>query len=241
MLDPRRAPGLWLVGAMVLLTACGTAPALTPSPSPTPLGAEPCNADVLADAVDAIKGVEGYRFIQDLGTLRAPRRVGGERYWTTTRTEGAFLAPDLYREAVVSTTDLLPHSGYWEAVAIGEQAWFLRSSEPDGPREWTETELNIRSRNPLLGAQAYAGGAAADALEPAERHDMLPGEGGCVMTAVLGDEEAPATVAIRLDAAQRRVASFFSEADGLRWTIQVQYELPSAAEFLRPTEVGGED
>jgi hypothetical protein len=196
---------------------------------------------VLADALSAIEGVEGYRFIQDLGTLRAPRRVGGDRYWTTTRTEGAFLAPDLYREAVVSTTDLLPSNGFWEAVAIGDRGWILWSSEPDGPREWIETELNSRSRNPLLGAGAYAEGGAAEAFRPTEGHDMLPGEGGCVMTAVLAGEGNPATVAIRLDADARRVASFFSESDGLRWAIQVQYEVPSPVEFTKPADVSAEE
>lgn len=220
----RAATSIGLIGAVSLVSACA-------GPSPT----------VTADALSAIEGVEGYRFIQDLATLRAGRRVVDERFWVTTRSEGAYRAPDLYREGVVSTTDVLPIGGSWEMVAIGEDAWY-RASESEGPGEWRETELSRRSRNPLLGAEAYAQGAAAEALEPAEGHPLLPGEGGCVMVAVLPGEGDPATFAIRLDATERRVASFFSDdGGGLRWTMQVEYELPSRAEFLRPTDVRGEE
>lgn len=93
---------------------------------------------MLADALEKIKGVDGYRFTQETSWLGAPRRVGGERVWTRTRSQGAYLAPDRYREEVVSTTNLLPDTGFWEAVGIGERAWWLWSDEPDGPREWME-------------------------------------------------------------------------------------------------------
>lgn len=236
-------PAICLVAAIGLVSGCTAAPSVvtpTPSASPTPLGADPCDAAVLADAIGAIADVEGYRFVQDFGVLRPPRRVGGERSWTNTRTEGAYLAPDLYRERVVSTTDPLPFTGFWEAIAIGEDAWFLHSSDLDGRREWMETELSGRGRNPLLGAEGYLAGPAGAALRPAEGHPMLPGEGGCVMVAAAPGEQADeATVGIRLDAAARRVASFFVEGDGTRWTIQVQYEVPAILEFQRPADVDG--
>lgn len=232
---------LSLFGALVLVagTAACASPPPTPSAVPDPpaqLPAEPCDDAVLDQALAGIEEVGGYRFTQEIAWPRAPRRAGDDRVWVRTRTQGAFLAPDRYKEEVVQTDDLLgPGVGFVRAVRIGAVQWWLVPAGGDGAVEWRELPPDSQDGNILTVLHSYLhaeAGAAPDADPPIS----LPGEGGCVMTARIGDPLAH-VVAVRIDPTVPRVVAVAVENDEARWRMEVTYEVPAADEFVAPIDV----
>lgn len=233
---------LSVVGALVLVagTAACASPPATPSgvpETPAPLPTEPCDGAVLEQALAEIEEVGGYRFTQEIAWPRAPRRVGDDRVWAPTRTHGAFLAPERYKEEVVQTDDPLGSGmGFVRAVRIGGTQWWLVPAGDEGVVEWREVPPDAHGGNVLTVVPLYLQDADVVASLDADA-PSLPGEGGCVMTARAGGPQLPGVVAVRIDPTVPMVVAFAVEHDEMRWRMEVTYEVPAADEFVAPIDV----
>ena len=161
------------------------------------MAAKPCDSAILEQAVAAITEVDGYRFTQEISWPQAPQRAGDERVWTRTRTNGAFLAPDRYKEEVVQNDDPLgPGTGFLRAVRIGGTLWWLVPAADEGDEQWREVPADAHGGNVLTVVPAYLDDVEVEAQPAADHPSLLPGEGGCVMTARVDAPERPGVVAV---------------------------------------------
>lgn len=240
MLDPMHR--LLIVGVVVLAAGTAACAAVPDTPSvvpgtPAPLPAAPCDDAVLARALAEITEVDGYRFTQEISWPRAPQRAGDDRVWARTRTHGAFLAPDRYREDVVQTDDPLgPGTGFARAVRIDGTQWWLVPADGLDDGEWREVPPDPHGGNVLTVVGSYLEGATTT-QRAIDTVVSLPGTGGCVITARLGDADHPGVVAVRIDPTIPRVVAFAMESDEARLRLAVTYEVPAADEFVAPRVV----
>lgn len=237
-----RAPGggSGLTVVVVLIAAATFACQGRPEGSVAAATAAPCDTTLLADALDAIPGVAGYRFERVIDSYgpdpAAPGPIDDRPLrWSSRASHGSYLAPDRFIE-VVDDVEPDHEPEFWRAVQIGDDAWLEVSR--DGVRSWEPTLAGLERAHKLDAINDFVAPEDRAAFVPGPAPAGLPGESGCVMAAtVFGGR----FVAIRIARDERRVTAWLWQAgdpaaDGVaqRESLVVDYEVPLDPEFVAP-------